>query len=581
MTAIRRNSPQNTVSTSVIVNLNLRERLIARRGQLIDSNRRILAVSSITSHRRRPQRKGNPFTNIQQQKKKHQTVGIMVQGVEIDCDGCLVNTNPATGTFHLCLRHVWTNNLVWRPSSQLFLDTFVFLCILHWTAVITGEEISRVRCTTPNEIDVMVSTATDALKSWKSLSCENRIAMLRDGLEALGQVRDKLATSIVSEMGKPLAEAHKEMDGATSKDEYLDVLLESIKPKTFGSSTVVRNPFGVVAILSPWNFPVDEILLLALPSLASGNTVIVKPSEVVPETGALVVQTLQTVLPEGVIQLAQGAGEVGAQLVSHPGIALVAMTGSSATGKKILETAAPKLKRVILEMGGKDPMIVFEDADLDKAANDAVQYSLCNSGQVCCSVERIYVAEAIYDRFQEMTKSVAAEYAVGNGMDPKNKVGPLVSMLQREQVKSQVDDAVSKGAKVLLQSEIPKDIDNDKCSFYPVTVLADVDERMDLSIKETFGPVVSLTKFDGSEAEAVRLANKTEYGLGSSVYTKDLDKAQRVASLIDAGQVGVNCWPLEEMDVHCPWAGHKSSGFGYHSGDGFLQFSIPKTIVTA
>mmetsp|Transcript_30956 Transcript_30956/g.74773 ORF Transcript_30956/g.74773 Transcript_30956/m.74773 type:complete len:466 (+) Transcript_30956:113-1510(+) len=464
----------------------------------------------------------------------------MVQGVQIDSDGCLVNTNPAT-----------------------------------------GEVISRVRCTTSAEIDEMVSVATTALnKSWKSMSCEDRVSLLRDGLKALANVRDELATSMVSEMGKPIAEAREELDGATSKDEFMDILLDSIRPKKFGTSTVVRNPFGVVAIMSPWNFPVDEILLLALPSLASGNTVIVKPSEVVPETGALVVRTLQSVLPDGVIQLAQGAGDVGAKLVSHPGIALVAMTGSSATGKKILASAAPNLKRVILEMGGKDPMVVFDDADLTKAAKDAVEYSLCNSGQVCCSVERIYVAEPIYDKFQEMTKSVAATYKVGNGLDPENKVGPLVSVMQREQVKSQVDDAVKKGAKLLLQSETPKDVDKDKCSFYPVTVLADVDETMDLLVKETFGPVVSLTKFDGSEDEAVRLANKSEYGLGSSVYSNDLDKAQRVASRIDAGQVGINCWPLEQMDVHCPWVGHKSSGFGYHSGDGVMQFSIPKTIVT-
>jgi acyl-CoA reductase-like NAD-dependent aldehyde dehydrogenase len=463
----------------------------------------------------------------------------MVQGVEIDSDGCLVNTNPAT-----------------------------------------GEIISRVRCTTPDEIDEMVLTATRAQqKAWRTLSCTERVTLLKDGLKALESARDELVKCMVSEMGKPIVEANEEMDGATSKDEFMNILLDTVQPKKFGTSTVVRSPFGVVAILSPWNFPVDEILLLALPSLASGNTVIVKPSEVVPMTGALLVKTLQTVLPPGVIQLAQGAGDVGAQLVNHPGIALVAMTGSSATGRKILEKAAPQLKRIILEMGGKDPMIVFDDADLEKAAKDAVQFSLCNSGQVCCSVERIYVAESIYEKFQEMTKVVATEYKVGNGMDPRNKVGPLVSLVQRDQVQQQVDDAVSKGAKLLLQSDIPKHV-NPKCSFYPVTVLADVDESMDISTKETFGPVVAMTKFDGSEEEAVKLANKTEYGLGSSVYTKDLDKAQRVASLIDAGQVGINCYPLENMDVHCPWVGHKQSGFGYHSGDGFLQFSIPKTIVS-
>lgn len=269
-------------------------------------------------------------------------------------------------------------------------------------------------------------------------------------------------------------------------------------------------------------------MLLALPSLASGNTVIVKPSEVVPETALLLVQTMQKCLPAGVIQIAQGTGSVGAALVSHPRIDLVAMTGSSATGRKILQAAAPQLKRVILEMGGKDPMIVCEDADLDKAAQDAVAYSLSNTGQVCCSIERIYVADSVYDKFQSLAKLAAQKYLVGNGMDPQNKVGPMVSRMQMELVREQVDDAVAKGAKIIHQSEIPsattdddqhnnsndaaaaaKNSNVDGGSFYPVTVVADVNDTMQLFTEETFGPVVAIAKFDGTEEEAIRLANDT------------------------------------------------------------------------
>jgi succinate-semialdehyde dehydrogenase/glutarate-semialdehyde dehydrogenase len=227
-------------------------------------------------------------------------------------------------------------------------------------------------------------------------------------------------------------------------------------------------------------------MLLALPSLASGNAVIVKPSEVVPETGALLVKTLQKCLPPGVLQLAQGAGSVGEALVKHNGIDLVAMTGSSATGRKILEAAAPQLKRVILEMGGKDPMIVCADADLEKAARDAVIYSLSNTGQVCCSIERIYVAETVYDKFQLLAKEVAKDYKVGNGMKTENNVGPMVSMMQKEHVKNQVEDAVSKGATMLHQSEIPNDVSKNGSCFYPVTVLSDVDDTMKLFTTETF-----------------------------------------------------------------------------------------------
>ena len=243
---------------------------------------------------------------------------------------------------------------------------------------------------------------------------------------------------------------------------------------------------------------------------------------------------------------------MGAQLVSHPNVNMVAMTGSSATGKRILASAAPDLKRIVLELGGKDPMVVFEDADMDKAAKDAVAYSLCNTGQVCCSVERIYIAESMREDFEKRVVEYAKDFKVGNGMDPDTKVGPMVSRLQRDHVAQQVDRAVAGGAKVLLKSEVPESA-NDGASFYPVTVLSNVTHDMDVFRSETFGPVVAISTFDGSEEEGIQLANNSEYGLAGSVYTKDLSKGRRVASRIGCGQVGINCWALEKMDVACPW----------------------------
>lgn len=277
---------------------------------------------------------------------------------------------------------------------------------------------------------------------------------------------------------------------------------------------------------------------------------IVKPSEVTPECGAVAVSAVASVLPPHVLQLAQGDGQVGEQLVSHPNINMVAMTGSSATGRRILEKAAPMHKRLVLELGGKDPMVVFEDADMDKAAKDAVVYSLCNTGQVCCSVERIYIAESKRVDFESRVVQYARDYKVGNGMDPDVNVGPMVSRLQRDHVAAQVESAVQQGAKVLLKSEVPSKED---ASFYPVTVLSNVTADMDVFRRETFGPVVAISSFDGSEAEAIRLANDTEYGLAGSVYTGDMDKARRVAGRIGCGQVGINCWALEKMDKACPW----------------------------
>lgn len=461
----------------------------------------------------------------------------MVQGVVIE-NGCIVDTNPAT-----------------------------------------GEVIARVPCTTPEQVDEMVETAKTAQLQWSQKDAKDRMALLRKCLEALSTQSEKLASLMVQEMGKPLSEAQDEMEGAVEKEDFMDILEKAQEPQTFGTSIVIREALGVVVVLSPWNFPVDEILLLALPALAAGNTVIVKPSEVVPETGGLTVKTLASVLPEGVIQLAQGDGAVGALLVAHTGINLVAMTGSSAAGRKIMANAAPNLKRLVLELGGKDPMVVFDDADIDKAAKDAVTYSLCNTGQVCCSVERIYVPESILPEFEKRVVDYASEFKVGNGMDPDVKVGPMVSRAQRDHVAEQVDGAVKQGAKLLLKSDVPEGAE-EGTSFYPVTVLSNVTHDMDLFQRETFGPVVAISTFDNSEEEAIRLANETEYGLSGSVYSKDVEKARRVATRIGCGQVGINCWALENANVACPWVGHKCSGFGFHSGiDGFHQFSIPKSLV--
>ena len=461
----------------------------------------------------------------------------MVQGVSV-VDGSIINVNPAS-----------------------------------------GQVISRVACTTPDAVASLVEMAVASQKTWSVMPLEKRIGLLRKGLAEIGKQHDKLANLITEEMGKPIREAREEMEFAVSKDEYLEILEAALQPVHHGeNSVVVRQALGVVAVLSPWNFPCDEILLLTLPALGSGNCVIVKPSEVTPETGALAINTLASVLPEGVLQLAQGDGSVGACLVQHPDVAMIAMTGSSATGKRILETAAPQMKRLVLELGGKDPMIVFSDcSDVHKAAVDAVTYSLSNSGQVCCSIERVYVADSIYDEFCVAAQKAASSYTVGNGMDPNVKVGPLVSKLQRDRVQEQVDDAIQKGAKLLQKSSIPE---GETGWYFPVTVLADVQDGMKIYRDETFGPVVCISKFDDSESAAVKLANDTEYGLASSVYTADLEKAARVAGQIDAGQVGINCYALENMNVACPWVGHKASGFGYHSGkEGFHNFSIPKSLV--
>jgi len=257
------------------------------------------------------------------------------------------------------------------------------------------------------------------------------------------------------------------------------------------------------------------------------------------------------------------------------------MTGSSEVGKKIMEQCGKRLKRVILELGGKDPMVVFSDANLPQAARDAVEYSTCNAGQVCCSIERIYVADSVKQQFEELCVEACRAVQAGPFDCKESTIGPMVSRMQRSKVEAQVQDAVAHGAKVLCTGKvIATDAQQQNGNYYPATVLTDVSQDMQISREETFGPVVAIYTFNDTEEKAVHLANSTQYGLTASVYSNDLEKCQRVSQCINAGQVGINTWSLMDAPVACPWVGHKESGMGYHSGrDGYRQYSVPKSLV--
>ncbi len=311
-------------------------------------------------------------------------------------------------------------------------------------------------------------------------------------------------------------------------------------------------------------FPVSEISYLAIPALVAGNAVVVKPSEHTPLTAAMYCAALASALPEGVLQVVQGDGNIGEQLVCSDEIHMVAMTGSTATGQHIMKNCATTLKRMVLELGGKDPMIVFADADLDIAAKDAVTNSLANAGQVCCSIERIYVEKSVQVEFERKVVNMARMHRVGMPMAEGVTVGPLVSRMQLEHVKRQVQGSMADGAIMLYESEIPnasarttimttKDDEMQGGYFHPITVLGSLQQSMSIQKEETFGPIIAISTFNGSEEDAIALANDTEYGLTACVYTLDLEKASRIARRIRAGQVGINCYSPDEAHLKCPW----------------------------
>lgn len=441
----------------------------------------------------------------------------------------------------------------------------------------TGECLAEIPMTTAEELAEAVARARAAQPGWAAMPVAERLELLRGVAAGLEAREDELADLITLEMGKPRKQALGEVRGwAKHTLVELEQIAEAVRPEEFESDTqvtqLVRAPLGVVAAITPWNFPVGMPMQILLPALGTGNTVVFKPSEMVPQVGALIAELLNEHLPAGVLELVQGAGEVGAALVASD-IDMIGFVGSRDTGIRIMQSAADDLKRLVLELGGKDPLIVMEDADLEQAAECAVRHSLRNTGQVCCSVERIFVAESIAPRFEEMVAEKAKEWTCGDGFDEATAMGPMVSDEQRQKVRVHVDAALEAGARLVWQGEAPAS----EGFFHPATVLADVGEDFSITREETFGPVVSLTTFSGEEEEAIRLANDTPYGLGANVFTGDTERGVRMATRIHAGQVGVNQYLGGAPGL--PWVGARQSGFGFLGGiEGHRQFTVPKSI---
>jgi acyl-CoA reductase-like NAD-dependent aldehyde dehydrogenase len=442
----------------------------------------------------------------------------------------------------------------------------------------TGECIAEISCASPEEVAAAVARARAAWPAWRALGIEERIALLVLGAKCLDERAEEFGELMAREMGKPLKSGIGEVRGyATHVLKELDEVREALAPQTFGGedveTTLVREPHGVVAAITPWNFPVGMPLGILVPALAGGNTVVLKPSEHVPLCGALVAECFGVALPEGVLELIQGAGATGAALVAAD-IDMVGFVGSRETGMAIMASAASGLKRLVLELGGKDPLVVFADADLEAAADVAVRHSVRNTGQVCCGLERIFVEESAMEGFEALVLKKVGDWAYGDPLrDDDVPLGPMVSSEQRSKVATQVDAAVADGARLLVGGILPE---GPGC-FYPVTVLADVTPDMAVYREETFGPVVTLLPFDGSEEEAIRLANDTPFGLGANVFSGDLDRARRVAADMRAGQVGVNRYLGNAPGT--PWVGARQSGFGFLGGvEGHRQFTWPKSI---
>jgi succinate-semialdehyde dehydrogenase / glutarate-semialdehyde dehydrogenase len=427
----------------------------------------------------------------------------------------------------------------------------------------TGETIAHVPSVSEQQVVKAVQAADQALQSWKQTTAKERSILLKKWYQLMIEHQEDLAIILSTEQGKPMTESRGEILYGAS---FIEWFAEEAK-RTYGDVIphdkqgrrllVIRQPVGVVAAITPWNFPNAMITRKVGPALAAGCTVVIKPASETPLSAlALVALAEEAGIPKGVINVVTGsAREIGGILTQHPLVRKVSFTGSTAIGKLLMQQCSSTMKKISMELGGNAPFIVFEDADLDKAVEGAIASKFRNSGQTCVCTNRILVQNSIYDTFVEKLAAAVAKLKVAPAFEPGAEQGPLINEKAVEKIQEHIDDATSKGAKVIYGGQRHQLGQ----TFFEPTVLTDVTPDMQVAQDETFGPLAPVFRFT-EEAEAIRMANDTEFGLASYIYTQNLSRAWRVSEALEYGMVGIN-EGLISTEV-APFGGIKESGCG-------------------
>ena len=446
----------------------------------------------------------------------------------------------------------------------------------------TGEVIARLHAATPAIIEMAIASAKRAQKEWASWSPAARGRVLKKAAEIMRERNRELSELETLDTGKPIQETivADPTSGADSFEFFGGIIATAMNgsqiPLGGDWAYTKRVPLGVVAGIGAWNYPQQIACWKGAPALAAGNAMVFKPSEVTP-LGALKIAEilLEAGAPKGVFNVIQGDRETGPLLVSHPDIAKVSLTGSVPTGRKVAGAAASQLKHVTMELGGKSPIIVFDDADIDSAISGAMLGNFYSTGQVCSNGTRVFVHKAVKDTFLARLKSRTEAILIGDPQDEATQMGPMVSLAQREKVMSYIDKGKAEGATLVTGGGIPNSVTGEGFYIQP-TVFADVTDDMTIAREEIFGPVMCVLDFE-DEAEVIERANGTEFGLSAGVFTADFSRAHRVVDQLEAGTLWINTYNLCPVEI--PFGGSKQSGFGRENSAAALEhYSELKTV---
>lgn len=440
----------------------------------------------------------------------------------------------------------------------------------------TGEVVSEVAYGDARDAAEAIESAANAFKDWAALTAKERANFLVKLYNLILEEKEEFARLITLEMGKPIKEARGEVELAAEYVLWFAEEARRVNGEIIPASSkarrihIIKQPVGPIAAITPWNFPVSMLTRKIAPALAAGCTVVLKPASSTPSSAVKLFECIDRInFPKGVANLVIGkASSIGEEFTSNKKVKKITFTGSTEIGKGIMEKAGKTIKRISLELGGNAPFIVFNDADLEKAAEGVILSKYRNTGQTCICMNRLYVHSSVKNQFESILKEKVARLKMGNGLEETTEIGPLVDQGALEKVKRHVDDALSKGAKLILGGKA----NGTDCLFYEPTILSNVTENMLITHEETFGPVCPIYEFN-DEDEVIKAANNTDYGLAAYFYTRDLGRATRVGERLEFGIIGIN--DAVPATVQAPFGGMKESGMGREGGhqgiEGFLE----------